>query len=192
MLKSIKKVRVVFDMASQKCKECCQIKKKLCECCEDKCVVPLKTSLLFCNFDKKVKKVRKTIGNGTIKSVDCIRIAEDGTTILLEIKNQPPKNIEISEVAGKINDTMLYLFNNNYELLQNSKIKFFLAIPEKKYKEETPLSKISPYMQAFANSLVECSLQVFNDSYYQVKVEDFIYHLNSRVILCEQTDVLCA
>ena len=32
---------------------------------------------------------------------------------------------------------MLYLFNNNYELLQNSKIKFFLAIPEKKYKEET-------------------------------------------------------
>lgn len=85
-----------------------------------------------------------------------------------------------------------YLFNNNYELLQNSKIKFFLAIPEKKYKEETPLSKISPYIQAFANSLVEWLLQVFNDSYYQVKVEDFIYHLNSRVILCEQTDVLCA
>ena len=179
-------------MASQKCKECGQINKKLCECCENKCIIPLETSLLYCNFDKKVKKVRKATGNGTIKSVDCIRVSEDGTTILLEKKNQPPKNIEISEVAGKIKDTMLYLFNNNYELLQNSKIKFFLAIPEKKYKEETPLSKISPYMQAFANNLIEWSLQVFNDPQYQVKIENFIYYLNSRVIQCEQTDILCA
>ena len=124
-------------MASQKCKECGQINKKLCECCENKCIIPLETSLLYCNFDKKVKKVRKATGNGTIKSVDCIRVSEDGTTILLEIKNQPPKNIEISEVAGKIKDTMLYLFNNNYELLQNSKIKFFLAIPEKKYTDDS-------------------------------------------------------
>ncbi len=183
---------MVFNMLGQKCKVCEQINKKLCECCEDQCVVPLETSLLYCNFDEKVKKVKKTTGKGIIKSVDCIRIAKDGTTILLEIKNQPPKNIEISDVVGKINDTMLYLFNNNYELLQKSKIKFFLAIPEKKYKEEFPLSKINPYMKALANDLLKWSLRVFNDSHYQVKIEEFTYYLNSKVILCEQTDVCCA
>lgn len=47
-------------------------------------------------------------------------------------------------------------------------------------------------MQAFANNLIEWSLQVFNDPQYQVKIENFIYYLNSRVIQCEQTDILCA
>ena len=85
--------------------------KRLCECCETKCSVQLSTNLEYCCFDAITKGVLRPSTKENIASVDCIKDASNNGVVLLEIKNQKPSNIEISDVSLKIKErSFLVLF----------------------------------------------------------------------------------
>nr|DAJ29123.1 MAG TPA: hypothetical protein [Caudoviricetes sp.] len=167
--------------------------KKLCECCETKCSTPLVTNLEYCGFDEIAKGVLRASTRENITSVDCIRNIDDNNSIvLLEIKNQKPSNIEINEITLKIKETMQYLHDYEPLLFQPYNTKFFLAIPEQKFEQILINNqKFSCGMQKFATNMVKQILKMFNDKYYKIPIYGTECILQSKIIQCRNTEILC-
>ena len=166
--------------------------KKLCECCETKCSAQLSTNLKYCCFDAITKGVLRPSTKENIASVDCIKDASNNGVVLLEIKNQKPSNIEISDVSLKIKETMQYLHDHEPSLFRPYNTKFFLAIPSKKYTQIlcNP-DNFSDDMRKFTLNLVNQIVRVFNDNEYKIKIDTTDCRLKSKIIQCEDTDILC-
>lgn len=162
--------------------------KKLCDCCETKCSAQIATVLKYCCFDAVAKGVKRYLNGENIASVDCLRIDKNKTTILLEIKNQTPYNIEIKEISLKIKETMQYLYEQENTLLQKQPIKFYLAIPQEKY---TSKFHFNVSMNRFAQNLINQSLSIFNDRPYRIKFDEYEYIIKPKVVNCEETDSMC-
>lgn len=159
--------------------------KKLCDCCETKCSAQIETILKYCCFDAVAKGVKRYLNGENIASVDCLRIDKDKTTILLEIKNQNPYNIEIEEISLKIKETMQYLYEQENTLLQKQLIRFYLAIPQEKYAFNL---HFDVNMNKFAKNLINQSLSIFNDRPYKIKFGEYEYIIKPKVVKCEETD----
>ena len=162
--------------------------KALCECCETKCSAQIETILKYCCFDVIARGVKRYLNGGNIASVDCLRIDKDKTTILLEIKNQSPYNIEIKEISLKIKETMQYLYEQENALLQKQPIRFYLAIPQEKYVSNL---HFNINMNKFAQNLINQSLSIFNDRPYKIRFDEYEYIIKPKVIKCEETDSIC-
>lgn len=154
--------------------------KTLYECCEDHlgCSCSCKKlNLIYFNFDKLFKK------NHSQKSVDCLRYSNNSERLyLIEIKNQPAKNIEIEDIIGKIKDTINYL---NTKIKQEyKKYKFYLVISDNEVEQDSSRKrKLIKKLKLLGKGLYK--------PFYRIEVkEGKKYKIDNRVIKCSQTDIV--
>lgn len=87
---------------------------------------------------------------------------------------------------------MQYLHDYEPLLFQPYNTKFFLAIPEQKFEQILINNqKFSCGMQKFATNMVKQILKMFNDKYYKIPIYGTECILQSKIIQCRNTEILC-
>ena len=160
--------------------------KILCECCEcNKNCKKITSILKYCNYDKCISHENK-------KAVDCVR--ESGEfLILLEIKNQPYRNINSGNIIKQFKDTINLIKDNNGQKLPD--IKIFLCVPKDKQKKRREIEPTDMWSFTVIKSddkneendiMIYAGLKPINI----IKIPG-IKIVEADIILCEDSDIEC-